>query len=79
MRTTVDEDLSLDLFSRARYLILVMDGEAIHREANRALNSVDRGPMVTMLRRIDVEVYVMVVYSSFLAVKDGFMEVVFRE
>ncbi|BDR91564.1 hypothetical protein [Vulcanisaeta souniana] len=44
--TTVDEDLSFNLFSRARYLILVRDGVIIHREINPALSSVSKRPMV---------------------------------
>ena len=61
MRTTVDEDLYLDPFSRTKYL---------HREVNLALNSVGNGSTVTMLRRAGVEVYVMVIYSGFLTVKE---------
>ncbi|WP_367834275.1 hypothetical protein [Vulcanisaeta sp. JCM 16159] len=34
--TAIDEDLSFNIFSRAKYLVLIKNGEIIHREANPA-------------------------------------------
>ncbi|MGC9152485.1 MAG: NifB/NifX family molybdenum-iron cluster-binding protein [Vulcanisaeta sp.] len=44
--TTVNDDLSFDVFSRAKYLVLIEDGVVIHREVNPALNSRSKRPAV---------------------------------
>ncbi|ADY00559.1 hypothetical protein VMUT_0346 [Vulcanisaeta moutnovskia 768-28] len=44
--TTVNEDLSFNLFSRARYLVLVKNGVVVHKEVNPALNSTNKRPTV---------------------------------
>ena len=44
--TTVNEDMTFDLFSRARYLVLVRNGVIIHRETNPALSSTNKRPTV---------------------------------
>ncbi|WP_054853539.1 hypothetical protein [Vulcanisaeta distributa] len=59
--TTIDEDLSLNIFSRAKYLVLIKNGEIIHREANPALNSISKRP--TVARRC-VELGANVVIAS---------------
>ena len=44
--TTVNEDMTFDLFSRAQYLVLIRDGAVIHREVNPALSAVNKRPVV---------------------------------
>jgi len=44
--TTVNEDFAFDLFSRARYVVLIKDGAVIHKEMNPALNSTNKRPVV---------------------------------
>ncbi|ADN51306.1 hypothetical protein [Vulcanisaeta distributa] len=121
--TTINEDLTFDLFSRAQYLVLIKNGVIIHKEVNPALNSVNKRPTVAkrcvelnatmvlaphgslcypsylILRRAGVNIYVVkpgeklgndlneynkasaweVTYSSFLAIKERIMEVIFHE
>jgi predicted Fe-Mo cluster-binding NifX family protein len=44
--TTVGEDFTFDLFSRAKYIVLIKDGAVVHREVNPALSSTNKRPTV---------------------------------
>ena len=44
--TTVNEDMTFDLFSKAHYLVLIRNGAIIHKEVNPALSSANKRPTV---------------------------------